>query len=111
MKTSITLILLASIWAFTAQAEDNKVGTAPGEVVISCAEWDTQFAYKLESGGGVVFVVYKKPPSFEPVANKYFEKRGYKILQRCPESAQEIHENEDEIMERSMKAEVMGTLN
>ena len=110
MKTSITFILLASIWAFTVQAEDDKAITEPTEVVINCSEWDTQFAYKLESGGDAVFVVYKKPPSFEPVANTYLEKRGYEILKRCPESAEEIRENEDEIMERSMKAEVVDTL-
>ena len=110
MRTSITLILLALFWAFAAQAEDGKAGADSAEVVINCAEWDTQFAYKLESGSGVVFVVHKKPPRYEPVANNYLEKRGYKILQRCPDSAEEIRENEDEVMERSMKAEVVDTL-
>jgi hypothetical protein len=110
MKTSITLLFLASIWACTAQAEDDGAIADSTEVVTKCTEWDTYFSYQLESDSRAVYVVYKRPPSFEPVANKYLEKRRYKITQRCPDSAEKIHENEDEIIERSMRAEVVDTI-
>jgi len=109
MRAAITFFFLALSCTCIAQVADQKVNAETKEVVISCEEWDTHFAYKVKSHS-VVGVVYKQPSSFEPVANEYLEGRGYKLEQRCPETAAKILENEAKIMERSLQAEVVETL-
>ncbi len=92
-----------------AQVSDEKAQTKKTVVVHSCQEWDTYFSYQVNSSSMVV-VVYKKPPRYAPIANKYLESKGNKLEQWCPDTAEKIRENEAAIMERSMKAEVIGVV-